>query len=116
MSIIDRNIRFEQDDKDVIAALDIEPQDPEAVPVVEALPDEEPTVVPITAMELITARIEALRAVFTATMAQVLGGDALTAKTIFNKLNEDVDREAERFLQMVAAGKLAQQEAAEEEE
>jgi len=66
--------------------------------------------VAITPLDLMTARFEALRAVFSAALAQVLGGDALTAKAIFTRLNEDVERETSRFLQMLVQARASQEE------
>lgn len=55
----------------------------------------------VSEFEFLNAKLEGIKAVFAAALAQVLGGDPLMARNIFTKLNEDVDNQTHLYLQMV---------------
>lgn len=109
MSIVDDNAPFEDMDKQVMEELTIPKEDAEGTQL-----DPEDFQIQVTLEEIVEANYQAIKVVFASAIAQILGGDALTAKRLFTQIEQDVEQHRIQFLMMAQGYREAVDEVAAE--
>lgn len=82
-------------EEEVFKDLNTEPEDPEAAP----------PQISVTLPELVEANYQAIKVVFAAAIAQIMGGDPLTARKLFTQLENDVEEQRNHYLQLAQAAR-----------